>query len=64
MKEYKPGTLVEYDDYVGKELLIILEQAERTILSDGPLYNVYNYTTKTFMQRSQSFLDKYYLVIG
>lgn len=65
MKTYKPGTLVEYvgssKDGIEEDLIIIGKQG--VCYSEGLLYDVYNITHGLFMERSQSFLDKYYTIV-
>lgn len=41
------------------ELIVIVEPTERTSFS-GPTYSVYNQTHNMFMERTETFLDKFY----
>lgn len=65
MKEYKPGTIIEYmgvfRDGISEDIIIIGKKGMS--LSGGPLYDVYNITYEMFMERTQNFLDKYYQIV-
>ena len=62
MKEYKPGTLIEYSGFEVEELIIIINKKGHH-LQYGTLYDVYNITYEMFMERTQKFLDKHYKIV-